>query len=794
MIRLRTLGSVDLRASDDTQITTVLRQPKKLALLIYLAANGPVFHRRDRLLALFWGESGEKEARGSLSQAVFQLRAALGKESIVNRGDDDLGIAPALVWCDAAAFDEAMDRGSLAEAMAIYGGELLPSFSLPDAPEFEDWLAGRRTALAARATAACMALSEQAEAAKNSKAAIEWARRAAEIDRFNEAAHRRVITLLDQSGDRAAALRVFEELRAMLRAEFDVDPSAETLNAIGAVRTRIGATDFPEDSADNVRIEIRDIRRADLHRRRTAFAVVSAALIVGAIVWSALTVGKPQPKKLAPEHVAVLYFNDESPRHDLGYLAEGLTSTLIDQLGQVRKLRVISQNGVRGFRGRSVPIDSVARALDAGTIVGGSITRSGELLRITVEMIDGSTGVVVKSRKLERPNGELFALLDDVSKEVSSFLRFTVGQEVRIAEWRKQTRNVDAWRALQQAEFYLAQAAEKDKEGKGSERLVLTLRADSMAQQALELDRKFAPALVVRGQIATKRGWFSLVVDRPPNPGLWFDSATSFASSALRIERSASALELLGNIEFGRAMLTASTAAQADSFFMQSEQHLSQSLRIAPDQPRAQSTLSTVLYSLGKLAPARATAQRALESDAYLEDADQIVIRLFETSFEMGDDEEAGHWCDEIHVRFGTHWPSAWCDLVLLAWAREGNHDPRKAIHLVETFGAGDVAPEREFMRPRIEIMAAAVVARAGMRDSANAMIARAWKSAPNDVELLYLEAAARALLGEKAKASELFDQYLQKNPKATKRMQNGRVYAAIRDQRTRLTDTQSLR
>jgi DNA-binding SARP family transcriptional activator len=88
MIRLRTLGSADLRAPNGTQIQSVLRQPKRLAVLIYLAVNGPVFQRRDRLLALFWPESGEDKARGALSQAVFQLRHALGKDVIVNRGDD----------------------------------------------------------------------------------------------------------------------------------------------------------------------------------------------------------------------------------------------------------------------------------------------------------------------------------------------------------------------------------------------------------------------------------------------------------------------------------------------------------------------------------------------------------------------------------------------------------------------------------------------------------------------------------------------------------------------------------
>src|SRR5687768_14576446 len=115
MIRLRTLGSVDLRAANGAQIQSVLRQPKRLAVLIYLAANGPVFHRRDRLLALFWPESDEERARGALTQQIFQLRQALGRDVILNRGDDEIGLGEGVVWCDSCAFDDAYKAGKFAE-------------------------------------------------------------------------------------------------------------------------------------------------------------------------------------------------------------------------------------------------------------------------------------------------------------------------------------------------------------------------------------------------------------------------------------------------------------------------------------------------------------------------------------------------------------------------------------------------------------------------------------------------------------------------------------------------------
>jgi len=298
VIRLRTLGSVDLRAADGSQISAVIRQPKRLALLIYLALSGAVFHRRDRLLALFWPESDERGARGSLSQALFHLRAALGKDAIVNRGDEEIGVAHDQVWCDVVAFRNLTRAGRHADAMELYQGELLPSFTVADLPEFEDWLADQRRSLAEQAAESCQQLSRAAEQDGEAAAAIRWMRRAVAIEPFNEPAHQRLITLLDRSGDRAAALRAFEELRAALHAEFEADPSAETLEVMRAVRARAEASPRVREasSVSNVRVtpELAAAMRPHQRRRRRFIFAGSTVLVVAAVIWSALYV-RPKP-------------------------------------------------------------------------------------------------------------------------------------------------------------------------------------------------------------------------------------------------------------------------------------------------------------------------------------------------------------------------------------------------------------------------------------------------------------------------------------------------------------------
>src|SRR2546427_2544490 len=85
---------------------------------------------------------------------------------------------------------------------------------------------------------------------------------------------------------------------------------------------------------------------------------------------------------LVQNHIAVLYFTDDSPDSSLGYLADGLTEGLIDQLSQVRTLDVISRNGVLPFRNSVLPPDSIARAVGAGTLVEGSLEPVRDRVRV----------------------------------------------------------------------------------------------------------------------------------------------------------------------------------------------------------------------------------------------------------------------------------------------------------------------------------------------------------------------------------------------------------------------------
>lgn len=130
MVFLRLFGSVELQSDCDHELRAVLAQPKRLALLAYLAAARPTgFHRRDTLLGLFWPELDQERGRAALRQAIYTLRQALGSDVIITRGDADIAINREALTSDVVQF-RARLAGEPANAVTLYRGDLLNGFFL----------------------------------------------------------------------------------------------------------------------------------------------------------------------------------------------------------------------------------------------------------------------------------------------------------------------------------------------------------------------------------------------------------------------------------------------------------------------------------------------------------------------------------------------------------------------------------------------------------------------------------------------------------------------------------------
>jgi predicted ATPase/DNA-binding SARP family transcriptional activator len=222
-------------ASRNGEPITHFRGDKVRALLAYLATEAERLHSRTSLAALLWPDRAADTALRNLSQTLLRLREALGdtaEESpllTITRG--------AIGWrgeqthvdvLDFARLARSVDVADLEQASALYRGEFLPGFDLPDANPFEEWLMLTRAQLEQQALTGLRSLTSHYLTVGQWARAADAARRQIALDRWREAAHRQLMRALMEGGDRAAALAQFERCRTMLADELGIEPDEET--------------------------------------------------------------------------------------------------------------------------------------------------------------------------------------------------------------------------------------------------------------------------------------------------------------------------------------------------------------------------------------------------------------------------------------------------------------------------------------------------------------------------------------------------------------------------------------
>ncbi len=235
-VSLALFGTIDLRMGG-TAVDRVLVNDKAIALLALLAVPSlGRFVRRDALVGLLWPELDQSRARTALRKTIHVLRRALGGEVLVSRGDEDLALSRDLVWCDASLFVEAADEGLLLKALQLYRGELMPGFHLAECWEFDQWLEEQRAGTRERAAGAAWAMAQRFETDQQLSDAAGMARWSVRYSWSDERALRRALSMLDRIGDRAGALKLYDEFARRLKAELEAQPSRETIELATRLR------------------------------------------------------------------------------------------------------------------------------------------------------------------------------------------------------------------------------------------------------------------------------------------------------------------------------------------------------------------------------------------------------------------------------------------------------------------------------------------------------------------------------------------------------------------------------
>jgi adenylate cyclase len=139
-------------------------------------------------------------------------------------------------------------------------------------------------------------------------------------------------------------------------------------------------------------------------------------------------------KGLDPKTVAVLPFSNLSSDPEQNYFCDGISEDIIDALSSVSDLRVPGRGATFMFRDPANDPRAVGSALGAGTIVEGSVRKSGGTLRVSARVIDTETGHVRWSTTVDRPETDVFAIKDEIATAIAATLCDQVNAGVRLPE------------------------------------------------------------------------------------------------------------------------------------------------------------------------------------------------------------------------------------------------------------------------------------------------------------------------------------------------------------------------
>jgi len=226
-------------------------------------------------------------------------------------------------------------------------------------------------------------------------------------------------------------------------------------------------------------------------RRRTAIALP----VVGLLVLAGLVLFDTDAPQGAENSIAVLAFEDLSPRGDHEYLSRGISEELLNLLTGVPGLRVVGRTSAFSFAGKDATIPEIGEQLNVNHVLEGSVRRSEDRLRITVQLLEAGQDRHLWSKTYEQPLDDVFAVQDRIATDVADELR------VRLAGGTPAVRKTDrrTYALYLRAKFLFDRGSTADGE-----------RARSLLDQALQRDPDYVPALTLLALRAFRAEQFEL--------------------------------------------------------------------------------------------------------------------------------------------------------------------------------------------------------------------------------------------------------------------------------------------
>ncbi len=445
MLRLTTLGIIDLRDRLGRPVRDVLAQPKRIALLIHLVVEGrrgPV--ALERVLAMFWPESDEPRARNALSQALYHLRQAIGTELLLRQGAT-IELAPGAIWCDALVLEEALEAGDAELALDLHRGEFCAGLAVAGSSAVEDWLSEIRREHKRRLLDLTWRGVQRAATAGDADGAARLARRAMVLGPEDERHVREYLSAVDAAGDRTGALALYAEYARRLAVELEVEPSSETAALVDRIKRRRSDPMVEASVEASVEVSVESPSpppplstrppalttpppRLAAHSPWRALGLAGVATVVLALGLASRTrLGSAADRRDdpgAPSAIAVFPFTVRGGE-SAEMLTDGLALLLAAKLDGTEDVRAIDPRSATNAAGGHTPepraADALSRQLGARYFVlGDLVERAGRLEMNGALFATGRPGRAVASATVAGDTTELFALVDDLAGRLLS--------------------------------------------------------------------------------------------------------------------------------------------------------------------------------------------------------------------------------------------------------------------------------------------------------------------------------------------------------------------------------------
>ena len=329
-------------------------------------------------------------------------------------------------------------------------------------------------------------------------------------------------------------------------------------------------------------------------RRRTVVvygAIAAAALpMVGYFALERLT--RPKPSLPGAASIAVLPLANESGEASQQYFSDGISEDLITALSQFPGLKVIGRTSAFQFRDSKEDSRGIGAKLGVAHLLEGSVRRSGDMVRVSAELIDTADGSTQWAERYDRPYRDLFALQDEITHAVAGTLRAKLlpGEYAAAQSERPPSGSLKAYNALLVGRFYFLRETTADYR-----------KAIEAYTQAVGFDPRYALAW----------SWLSQAWTWLGSEDLGAAPAPSYAKAREAADRALTLSPDLAAAHIARGLLL----NNADLDWRGAEAEYRRAMELAPNDGEAKFYLGTLLATFGEIGSAIELTRRALATD-----------------------------------------------------------------------------------------------------------------------------------------------------------------------------------